>query len=131
MKFILLFMLFSLSLNAFAGYECSISIFHIEDLDTVVAEKTFFADDSDMKTIMHQDLIIESEKNNRKTSIDLRTFTVGWRGEEEITLAAFRKTQKKSKSSLELISHKVSLHGDDKDTLWFDSYKLDIECNVI
>ena len=131
MRYVLLFILASFSLSALAGYECHLSIFHTEDLDTVISERTIFSDDTDMKTTMHRDLVVELQKKNRKTSIDIRTFAVGWRGEEEITLAAFRNTQKKSTSNLELISNRISLHGDDKDTLWFDSYKLDIECKVI
>jgi hypothetical protein len=120
-----------LSFNTFAGYECHLSIFHTEDLHTAITEKTFFMDDSGMKTNIHEDFVIESQMKNRKTSIDLRTFTVGWRGEEEVTLVAFRNFQEKNKNNLESISNKVSLRGDSKDTLWFDSYKLDIECKVI
>jgi hypothetical protein len=32
---------------------------------------------------------------------------------------------------MEVISDKVSLRGNDKDTLWFDSYKLDTECILL
>lgn len=119
-----------LSLKAFAGQECKLSLSHIEELNTVIAEGTLSAGNADMRTILIKDFFVESEKGSKKQSIALKVFLNGWNGEEEIVLAAFRRNQKRSGSSMVNISEKVSLRGDHKDTLWFDSYKLDIDCSL-
>lgn len=126
-KLIILTGLF-LSLKAFAGQECKLSLSHTEDLKTTIAEGTLSAHNSDMRSILIKDFFVESEKGNKKQSIALKVFLNGWSGEEEIVIAAFRRNQKRSNSTLVNLSEKVSLRGDHKDTLWFDSYKLDIDC---
>lgn len=124
-KLLILTALF-LSLKAFAGQECKLSLAHTEDLTKVIAEGTISADTSDLRSLMIKDFYMESKKQ----SIALKVFLNGWHGEEEIVLAAFRRNEKRSGAILVSLSEKVSLRGDHKDTVWFDSYKLDIECSL-
>lgn len=130
-KIIVLTSLMLFSLNTFAGYECHLSLSHIEELDSVIAEKTIFATDQELKTTMHKDFFIEAQSKNKKTSIDVRIVSVGWNGEEEMTFVPFRNNEKKSKSKVELIGDKRTIVGNANGTLWFDQYKLDMDCNVI
>jgi uncharacterized protein YjhX (UPF0386 family) len=118
-------------LKAFAGYECNFDLAHTEDLRSSIANKTITASSKDMRSQMIRDFFIELEKGNKVRSIALNIFVDGWEGEEEITLAVFRRLQKKSDVQLDLISQKVSLRGNAKDTLWFDAYKLEIDCSII
>lgn len=117
-------------LKAFAGYECHLDLAHTEDLYQSIAKKTIKASSKDMKSEMIKDFFVELEKKNKVQSLALNVFIDGWSGEEEVTIAVFRRNQKRSKVELALISEKVSLRGNDKDTLWFDSYKLEIDCSI-
>lgn len=117
-----------LSLKAFAGQECKLRLSHTEDLFTTIAEGTLSAHKSDLRSILIKDFFVEFEKGKKKQSIALKVFLNGWSGEEEVVIAAFRRNQKRSNSTLVNLSQKVSLRGNHKDTLWFDSYKLDIDC---
>lgn len=128
-KFYILIGLF-FCLKAFAGYECRFDLAHTEDLHQSIAKKTITASSKDMRSEMVKDFFVELEKKNKLQSIALNVFIDGWAGEEEVTVAMFRRIQKKSAVKLELISEKVSLRGNDKDTLWFDSYKLEIDCSI-
>jgi hypothetical protein len=116
--------------KAFAGYECKFDLAHTEDLYKTVASKTITATSKDLRSEMIKDFFIELEKGNRIRSVALNIFIEGWAGEEEMTVAVFRRNQKKSDVDLKLIADKVSLRGDDRDTVWFDVYKLDIECAI-
>lgn len=126
--FVLVGLLFCL--KAFAGYECDFDLAHTEDLHQSIAKKSISASSKDMRSEMIKDFFVEAEKKNKVQSLAVNVFIDGWAGEEEITLAVFRRNQKKSNVNLDLISEKVSLRGNDKDTLWFDSYKLEIECSI-
>lgn len=128
-KFYILLGLF-FCLKAFAGYECKFDLAHTEDLRTTIVTKTITASSKDMRSQMIRDFFIEKEKGNKVQSVALNVFIDGWEGEEEITLAMFRRNQKKSDVTLQVISEKVSLRGNDKDTLWFDAYKLEIDCSI-
>ncbi len=128
-KFYILLGLF-FCLKAFAGYECQFELSHTEDLRTTIASKTISASSKDMRSLMIHDYFIEMEKGNKTRSVALNIFIDGWEGEEEITLAAFRRNQKKQNVTYDVISEKVSLRGNDKDTLWFDAYKLEIDCSI-
>lgn len=118
-------------LKAFAGYECKFDLAHTEDLRTSVAKKTITASEKDMRSEMVKDFFVEMEKENKSRSVALNVFIDGWAGEEEMTVAVFRRNQKKSNVDLRLISEKVSLRGSDRDTVWLDVYKLEIDCSVI
>lgn len=128
-KFYILLGLF-FCLKAFAGYECKFDLAHTEDLRTTIVTKTITASSKDMRSQMIRDFFIEKEKGNKVQSVALNVFIDGWEGEEEITIAMFRRNQKKSDVNLQVISEKVSLRGNDKDTLWFDAYKLEIDCSI-
>jgi len=117
-------------LKAFAGYECKFELAHTEDLRAPLVQKTMTASSKDMRSQMIKDFFIEKEKGNKVQSVALNAFIDGWEGEEEITIAMFRRNQKKSDVTLQVISEKVSLRGNDKDTLWFDAYKLEIDCSI-
>jgi hypothetical protein len=127
--YILIGLLFCL--KAFAGYECKFDLAHVEDLRSSVAKKTITASEKDMRSEMVKDFFVEMEKENKSRSVALNVFIDGWAGEEEMTVAVFRRNQKKSNVDLRLISEKVSLRGSDRDTVWFDVYKLEIDCSVI
>ena len=83
-----------------------------------------------MKSDIIKDFFVEFEKGNKRRTIALKIFMDGWSGEEEMTVAAFRRHEKRSNVELDLISEKVSLRGNARDTLWFDAYKLEIECSL-
>ena len=126
--YILLGLLFCL--KAFAGYECTFDLAHTEDLRTSVAHKTLNASSKDMRSEMVKDFFVEVEKGNKLRTVALNVFIDGWAGEEEMTVAVFRRNQKKTNVELNLISEKVSLRGNDKDTVWFDVYKLEVDCSI-
>lgn len=117
-----------LSVKAFAGYQCELKLAHTEDLYKTIATRTIKASDDDMKSLAVKDFFIEKEAKKRMTSLMLKAFVSGWSGEEQLVIALFRRKEKKSDVNMVLISQKVSLRGNDRDTLWFDSYKLDIDC---
>lgn len=120
-----------LSLKAFAGHECKLSLSHTENLLKTIAKGTLSAHNSDLRTLFIKDFFVESEKGNKKQSIALKVFLNGWSGEEEVVIAAFRRNQKRSGPNMVHLSEKISVRGDHKDTLWFDSYKLNIDCSLI
>jgi hypothetical protein len=120
-----------ISFNAMAGYQCKFSLSYSEEADLVVAEKTVVANEKDMRSGVINDLFMEFPESDIQTNIALKFMLVGWSGEESITLDAHRSHQRKSEVSMEVLSDKVTLRGNDKDTLWFDSYKLDTECVLL
>lgn len=128
-KLLILTALF-LSVKAFAGYQCELKLAHSEDLYKTIATKVIKAKDADMKSFSVKDLFIEQKDKKKTISLSINAFMSGWSGEEEMVLAVFRRKEKKSDVNLVLISEKVSLRGNDQDTLWFDSYKLDIDCSI-
>lgn len=119
-----------LSVKAFAGYHCELKLAHSEDFHKTIATKVIKASDTDMKSLSVKDLFIEHKDKKRKTSLSLNAFISGWSGEEEVAFAVFRRKKKKDDVEMVLISEKVSLRGNDRDTLWFDSYKLEIDCSL-
>lgn len=129
-KFLILTGLF-ISLKAFAGYKCDFSLANSEDFRATIVSKTVIASEKDMRSLSIKDFYRESTKGARTTSVALNIFIDGWAGEEEVTVAAMRRVEKKSNVELSLISEKVSLRGNAQDTLWFDNYKLDIKCSLI
>lgn len=128
-KFYILLGLF-FCLKAFAGYECKLELAHTEDLYTPLVKTTVTATSDNMRSEMIRDFLMEKQKGNKTQAVALNMFIDGWTGEEEIVIAMFRRNQKKSDVTLKRISEKVSLRGNDKDTLWFDAYKLEIDCSI-
>ncbi len=119
-----------LSLKAFAGYECDFRISHSEDLRTTIGTGKLVASSEDMKSASIKKLVIESKTKKRTISVSINAFISGWVGEEELSFAVFRREEKKSGVKLELIGEKQSLRGNQEETFWFDSYKLDVSCSL-
>lgn len=119
-----------ISFKTLAGYECELKLSHSEDLYKTVSSKQIIATDTDMKSVFIKDLFIEEKTKKKTVSLAVKAFISGWSGEEEMTLAVFRRKEKKSDADMVLISDKVSLRNNDRDILWFDSYKLEIDCNL-
>lgn len=119
-----------LSLKAFAGYECDLKIAHTEDLRTKIGEGKIVATNEEMKSATLKTIVIESQTKKKTISVSINAFISGWVGEEELTFAVFRREEKKSGVKLELIGEKQSLRGNQEETFWFDSYKLDVSCSL-
>jgi hypothetical protein len=117
------------SLNSFAGYECKFSLAHVDDLNKILAEKIIKASDTDMRSDIIKDLVVESKKERSQTSIELKTFVVGWSGEEEISFATFRRDEQRL-IERDVLLEKITIRGDAHQTLWFDSYKLNTSCSI-
>lgn len=123
MKYLsLIFMM--ISFNSFAGYQCEVALSDSNKLNEVVAKKTVVASDKDLRSEMIEDFYTEVGKE----SFVLKIFIDGWSGEEEMSAVVYGK--RNSGEKLEALSEKVSLRGDDKETLWFDSYKLKVTCSL-
>ena len=113
--------LFLLSLlfcfKARAAYDCQLNLSYAETADIVLVDKTIHAKDSEMRQKNEGALIKELDDK-----ITLKSFMSGWAGEEEAVLEVFR-----DKSS---ISEKFQFRGNEEKTVWFDSYKLDVNCSI-
>lgn len=118
------------SISAVAGYQCTLQLAHTEDLDTVIASKTIEARDHEMRSGNYGELFLESQKGKRKTSLTVNAFISGTMAEEEAIIVMMRKHSKRKSSSSEAVSEKFPLRGDESDTFWFDSYKLDVSCRI-
>lgn len=114
---VLLIALFSF--NTFAGYQCNLSLSENDQIEEVIASKTVFASEKDLRSEIFEDF---------SKGLVLKVFIDGWAGEEEMSAAIYSKHAASGK--LELISEKVSLRGNDKETLWFDSFKLNVSCSL-
>ncbi len=76
-------------------------------------------------------LFLELEKRTKKVSLDINAVMSGWAGEEDANFVIIRKAKRKySANHAETISEIMTVKGTDKLTGWFDSYKLDISCEV-
>lgn len=124
----LIFNLYSMS--AVASYECVMKLAHIEDLYTTVAERTLTVKKGTMDAGSMGTLYVESEKKNKKISLDINAVLSGWAGEEDATIVMIRRERKKRSTRAETISEKMTIKGDNSMTAWFDSYKLEIQCQV-
>lgn len=120
--FALLF--FVLSFNAFAGYQCELALSEGDQINKTLAVKTVIASEKDLKS----EIIDNFHTITGEHTLVLKVFIDGWSGEEEMSATVFSKA--KGAEKLEPVSEKVSLRGDDKETLWFDSYKLKVTCSL-
>lgn len=118
-----------LSMNVLAGYECDLQLAHTEDLVTTIATKKAVVDRT-LKSGSEGTLIVESEKKKKKVSIELRSVMDGYEGSESASFVVMRRFTKRGNSELEKISEVVTLSGDESQRLWFDNYKLEIQCQV-
>lgn len=130
MRLLLGSMVLLFSFGASAAYQCTFKLFHTEDLYSQIAERTVTVGDSDMKTIHVDNFFIEKEKGRKSEALTLKMFMDGWKGEEEMAANVFRKYSRRSTSEIVRISERVSLRGNAQDTLWFDTYKLDVTCSL-
>jgi hypothetical protein len=118
MKQFFFLLLTIISLNVHASYECEILLSHTED-DLVMASRTIHASEKDMKSALLEDFFLDHDM----TSLDLKIFMSGWRGEEEISATVLKQSQG--------ISEKLSVRGEDEGSIWFDTYKLKITCSLV
>lgn len=128
---ILAYMMNLYSMSAAAGYECHLKLAHTEDLYKTIAEKTVSIGRGEMNAGKLGTLFVESQKGNKIVSLDINGVMSGWRGEEDATFVILRSTQKKRSTKTNTVSEKISLKGRESVTNWFDSYMLDIKCEVI
>jgi hypothetical protein len=119
-----------LSMNALAGYECNFQLAHTEDLITTIATKKAVVDRT-LRSGSEGTLIVESEKKKKKVSLELRSVMDGYEGSEGATFVVMRRIKNRNKSELEKVSETITLTGDESQRLWFDSYKLEIQCHII
>lgn len=120
--FALLFLV--LSFNAFAGYQCELALSEGDKIDKTVATKTVIASEKDLRS----EIIDNFYTLTGDRTLVLKIFIDGWSGEEEMSATVFRKI--KAGEKLEPVSERVSLRGNDKETLWFDAYKLKVTCSL-
>lgn len=118
------------SLSAFAGYDCDLKLAQSENLHSTIAQSKLSASDKDLKTIHIKDFFIEEKSKRKMIGLSIQSAIVGWSGEEEVTLAVFRRTAKKKSIDSVLISEKITVKGIESKTLWFDTYKLDVSCSL-
>jgi hypothetical protein len=118
-----------ISMNALAGYECNFQLAHIEDLNTTIATKTARIDRT-LRSGSEGTFIIESEKKKKKVSLELRSVMDGYEGSEGATFVVMRRFTKRNNSELEKISETITLTGEESQRLWFDNYKLEIQCHI-
>jgi hypothetical protein len=119
-----------MSMNALAGYECDFQLAHTEDLYTTIATKMAHVDRR-MKSGSEGTLFVESEKKKKKVSLEIRSVMDGYEGSESATFVVMRRfTKKNNTQQIGKISEIITLAGDDSGRLWFDNYKLDIQCRI-
>ncbi len=118
-----------LSMNALAGYECNFQLAHTEDLMTTIATKKAVVDRT-LRSGSEGTLIVESEKKKKKVSLELRSVMDGYEGSEGATFVVMRRIKNRNKSELEKVSETITITGDESQRLWFDSYKLEIQCHI-
>ncbi|WP_408097281.1 hypothetical protein ACJVC5_19815 [Peredibacter sp. HCB2-198] len=105
-------------LKAHARYECLLNLSHAEESGLIVGEKTIKAGTSEMRQ-KNEGTIVEESLEDK---INLKSFMTGWTGEEEAVVQVFRGS--------ESISEKYQLRGNDARTVWFDDYKMDVNCSI-
>ena len=128
-KFFFAFIVMS-SLSAYAGYDCDLKLAHSEDLQSTIAQSKLSASNKDLKTIHLKEFFTEEKSKRKVIGLSIQSAIVGWSGEEEVTLAVFRRTAKKNSIDSVLISEKITVKGVESKTLWFDTYKLDVNCSL-
>lgn len=112
MKFIATVLFILASFQAFAGYRCDIKVSRA-DQEKLYAHTSIEADSSELKAQAINDYL-------GKKNLTLDFMIDGWSGEEHATFVF--------KKGLDNTSEKISLTGVSKNTIWFDSFKFDINC---
>ena len=124
----MMFYLFSMS--AMAGYECKFTLFHSHDIDQAIAKATASVETRRFSKGDLGSLFVESETRRKTISIDINAFMSGWANGEEATFIMMRRETSKRSQKTQIISDKLIMKGNEKQTFWFDSYKLDISCKA-
>lgn len=119
-KIALLTILFCM--NAFAGYECEVTLSTASESHEAIAFDIIKAGNSDLNSRNIENFF--EEKNNK--SLSLKVFMDGWAGEEQTTIKVVRVDGESS----ETISEKLSLLGNSQGSIWFDDYKLEANCSI-
>lgn len=127
----LLAYLFNLySISAVAGYHCQLSLSHSEDLKTPIAQKVLKVKTGNLDSGNMGTLFIENSNRRKTIALEINAVMSGWVNEEDATLVMMRTKRKKSSTRAERISERITVKGDGHQTLWFDDYKLEIDCQV-
>lgn len=112
MKLVVTLIFILTSFSALAGYRCDIKVSHA-DKETLYANTSIEADSTELKA-----QAIKNYLGQKDLTLDF--VMDGWAGEEHATFV-FKKGNNQ-------MSEKVSLIGKSKSTIWFDSFKYDIDC---
>lgn len=115
MKVLILILFVLASFRALAGYKCEVQLAKSNDLEKLLTQKTWVAQDHDFSSANINDFFKEE-------GLSLNILMSGWKGEEQ---ASFTVTKENKP-----ISEKSSLVGTDKKTIWFENFKLDIQCDL-
>ena len=115
---LVLFATFFICFKARAHYECRLNLSHAEESGLIVGEKTIRAKTSEVRQ-KNEGVIIEESLEDK---VGLKSFMAGWTGEEQAVIEVFRNSNS--------ISEKYELRGNDEKTVWFDDYKLEVNCSI-
>lgn len=118
------------SVSAVAGYECHLKLSHTEDPHKVIAEKSVRIEEGRIISGYMGTLFTEDAKKRKETSLDINAVMSGWKGEEDASIVIIRRATNKRNVETNTISEVMTVKGDNSLTGWFDSYKLDISCEV-
>lgn len=118
------------SMSAVASYECVLKLAQNNDLNTVIGEKTLIAAPGTMNSGNLGTLFVEFENNRKKISLDINAVMNGSVGKENATFVMIRRTTKRFSIKSSTVSDVLTLKGSDQVEGWFDTYKLDISCQV-
>ena len=117
-------------MNAFAGYQCDLSLADSEDLTSILATRKIEASDKELGTKNIEKFLTEFKMGKDTTSLRANVFISGWPGEEEISVSFTRREVIAEKTELTKISDKVSLRGSAENSMWFENYKFEISCSL-
>lgn len=109
-------------MNAFAGYECEVTLSAANEAHEAIAFDIIKAGNSDLNSRNIENFF--EEKNN--SSLTLKVHMDGWVGEEQTSIKVVRVSEEIS----ETISEKLSLRGNTQGSIWFDDYRLEANCSI-
>lgn len=118
------------SMSAVAGYHCQLSLSHTEDLKATVAQKALQVKTGNLNSGNMGTLLVENSNFRKTVAVEINAVMSGWSNEEDATFVMMRTVRKKKSTNAERISEVITVKGNDHETLWFDSYKLEIDCSV-
>jgi len=116
------------------GYECTVTVFHIEDLVNAVTTKTLrVAPESPEGGLRNLgDLVVEASRGKKETKVFLKGVVDASPGAEEATFALVRVRHRGDRVlDAETLGRTATLSGNAKNTSWIDNYKVDVACKVV